>query len=334
MAQDSADRAGTDGSGWSAPVRVAAGALRFLACQPWALWPGPTRRWAPRFFRPFCRGQPGRLRRRWTPSYYDQVRDELLQVDAWAAVPDLHDEAAEQAELLRYRGYACGGPAEPGGRRRVTPVVRSMGRIRSGPRPHPRLAAAQGPGAETPRRPSDSIWCASSSIRWRATPCCSRRCARPSWHWSPPCCGLRWPSRATSPRSIIRRAVWSKRSLSAVFGSTTSFRQALRPSWRRCAPVSASSMPVLGRPAALRSGAARSVCGLGARRERRKGGAGAPDPGLALCRSAPGAGRPDRLGNQPAPRCVQCTRAGARFSLWHLVTGHRLGRAEARRAGV
>ena len=36
-------------------------------------------------------------------AYYDQVRDELLQVDAWAAVPDLHDEAAEQAELLRYR---------------------------------------------------------------------------------------------------------------------------------------------------------------------------------------------------------------------------------------
>ncbi len=36
-------------------------------------------------------------------AYYDQVRDELVQVDAWAAVPDLHDEAAEQAELLRYR---------------------------------------------------------------------------------------------------------------------------------------------------------------------------------------------------------------------------------------
>jgi hypothetical protein len=36
-------------------------------------------------------------------SYYNQVRDELLEVDAWAALPDLHDEAAEQAELLRYR---------------------------------------------------------------------------------------------------------------------------------------------------------------------------------------------------------------------------------------
>ncbi|QCB45792.1 DUF1631 family protein [Hydrogenophaga sp. PAMC20947] len=35
--------------------------------------------------------------------YYDQVRDELRQVEAWAAVPDLHDEAAEQTEVLRYR---------------------------------------------------------------------------------------------------------------------------------------------------------------------------------------------------------------------------------------
>ena len=36
--------------------------------------------------------------------YYAQVRDELLQVDAWAALPDLHDDAAEQSEMLRYRG--------------------------------------------------------------------------------------------------------------------------------------------------------------------------------------------------------------------------------------
>ncbi len=36
-------------------------------------------------------------------AYYNQVRDELLDVDAWAAAPDLHDDAAEESELQRYR---------------------------------------------------------------------------------------------------------------------------------------------------------------------------------------------------------------------------------------
>ena len=54
-------------------------------------------------FQAFLSGPARSFEKTLDASYYNQVRDELLEVDAWAALPDLHDEAGEQAELLRYR---------------------------------------------------------------------------------------------------------------------------------------------------------------------------------------------------------------------------------------
>ena len=239
-------------------------------CQPWAHWPRPTPHWAQRSSRRFSRGLRALMKRRWTP-----VTTTRSATSCWRWTPG--PPCPTCTTRLPSRPSCCATATcrwwtvrvarstwSPGCRPTVgANTVRPM-------RAHASCCSSR-PRPGTPRRPWDSIWCASSSTRWRATSCCSPLCAKPLWRWSPRCCGSHWISRVTSQKPITRHVAWWKRWRSAAFATTTSFLRASKLSWRRCASALPRSTPVARRIPSLLCRPCRTCQGAGNATRRRSG---------------------------------------------------------------